>query len=79
MTESNHGTVYVLELERGKYYVGHTKESDLKRIEEHGMGRNSANWTRIYKPVRVMKIIPGSTMDEDKVTLHAMELSLIHI
>jgi predicted GIY-YIG superfamily endonuclease len=72
--QQNHGTVYVLELEGGKYYVGHTKETELKRVMEHGNGRNSAQWTKLYKPLHIVKHFPGSTMDEDKMTLHAMEV-----
>ena len=72
--QKTHGTVYVLELEGGKYYVGHTKETDLKRIMEHGNGRNSAMWTKLNKPVRIVKHSPGSTMDEDRMTIHAMEV-----
>jgi len=71
---TNHGIVYILELENGKYYVGHTKEMEHKRIMEHGYGRNSAQWTRIYKPITIIKTLPGSTMDEDRITLHAMEV-----
>lgn len=70
--QQNHGTVYVLE--GGKYYVGHTKETDLKRVMEHGYGRNSAQWTKLHKPVSIMKHFPGSTMDEDRMTLHVMEI-----
>jgi predicted GIY-YIG superfamily endonuclease len=72
MTE--HGIVYVLELEHNKYYVGHTKERDLKRILDHGNTKNSAQWTKIYKPLRLIKTIAGSTCDEDRITLHAMEV-----
>ncbi len=69
-----HGTVYVLELQGHKYYVGHTKETDLKRILDHGNTRNSAQWTMLYKPLCIIKLIPGSTNIEDMVTLHAMEI-----
>jgi predicted GIY-YIG superfamily endonuclease len=72
--ETNHGTVYVLQLEHNKYYVGHTKEKDLKRIVEHGNGRASAQWTRLYKPISILRTMPGSTMDEDRMALHAMEV-----
>lgn len=74
MADSEHGVVYILELEQGKYYVGHTKEPDLKRVLDHGNTKNSAQWTKIYKPLRLIKTVPGSTCDEDRVTLHAMEV-----
>lgn len=71
---SSHGVVYILELEQNKYYVGHTKEPDLKRILDHGNTKQSAQWTKVYKPIRVIKTVEGSTCDEDRITLHAMEV-----
>lgn len=71
---SAHGTVYVLELENEKYYVGHTKETDLKRIMDHGNTSSSAQWTKRHKPKRLVRLFPGSTLDEDRITLHAMEV-----
>lgn len=71
---AQHGTVYLLELENGKYYVGHTKDNNLKRVLEHGNGRASAQWTRMHKPLRILKTMPGSTTDEDRMALHAMEV-----
>lgn len=70
----SHGTVYVLELEKNKYYVGHTKDTDLKRILDHGNTPQSARWTQVYKPVQIVRTVPGSTCDEDRITLHAMEV-----
>lgn len=70
----SHGTVYVLELENGKYYVGHTKDVNLSRILEHGNTQKSAMWTQQHKPLRIMRMIPGSTCDEDRMTIHAMEV-----
>lgn len=69
---TQHGMVYVLELEDQKYYVGHTRDTDMKRILDHGSTRNSAQWTKLHKPLRILKVVPGSTCDEDRMTLHAM-------
>lgn len=46
-------TVYVLECEEGKYYVGSTKNRK-RRWEQHQRGRGS-QWTRLYKPLRVIR------------------------
>lgn len=46
-------TVYILECEDGKYYVGST-QNRKKRIEQHERGRGS-KWTRLYKPIRVLR------------------------
>lgn len=46
-------TVYVLECEDGKYYVGST-QNRKRRFKEHESGRG-AKWTRMYKPIRVLR------------------------
>lgn len=44
-------TLYVLQLEDDKWYVG--KTDDLaKRFEEHKAGKGS-EWTRLYNPIRI--------------------------
>ena len=61
--------VYVLKLEQDKYYVGWSGRKDLSRIEEHFSGKG-AQWTKRYKPIRLVHIIPDGTMlDEEAVTL----------
>jgi len=46
-------TVYILELENGKYYVGSTTNRK-RRIQEHIKQRGS-KWTRAHKPIRVLR------------------------
>lgn len=46
-------TVYVLELENGKYYVGSTTNRK-RRIQEH-IKRRGSKWTREHKPVRLLR------------------------
>lgn len=46
-------TVYVLECENGKYYVGSTKNR-RRRISEHSRNRGS-KWTREHKPISVLR------------------------
>jgi predicted GIY-YIG superfamily endonuclease len=64
-------TVYVLKLQGGNYYVG--KSSDVQsRFKQHVSGNGSA-WTRKYKPISILKTIPGvSAFEEDKVTKEYM-------
>jgi predicted GIY-YIG superfamily endonuclease len=60
-------TVYVLECQDGKYYVGRTKNYSA-RISNHFSHRGSA-WTKLYKPIRVLKIYKKcDSYDEDKYT-----------
>ena len=49
--------VYVLECEKGKYYVGSTMKYYLeRRFQEHKDGSGS-KWTNQFKPIRIIKTI----------------------
>ncbi len=59
-------------MENNKYYIGKTNKPDI-RIEQHCNDYGSA-WTRKYKPIKVIEIIPNcDNFDEDKYTLKYME------
>ena len=63
--------IYVLELERGKYYVGRTNSID-RRMEEHRRGEG-AEWTKRHKIVKLIQTFPvGSDLDEDLRTKEMM-------
>jgi predicted GIY-YIG superfamily endonuclease len=64
-------TIYTLELETNKYYVGRSlipKERILKHFQEEG-----SEWTKLYKPIKVLSQLKGDAFDEEKHTLIAME------
>lgn len=64
-------TIYILKLEKNKYYVGKTNNLE-KRKEDH-MNGTASLWTKKYKPLSVEKIIPNaSPYDEDKYTIEYM-------
>lgn len=64
-------SIYVLQLEKGKYYVGKSENLQV-RFQEHKQGTGSS-WTRTYKPIRILKKIPiESNFEEDKVTKEYM-------
>ena len=64
--------IYILKLLTNKYYIGKTTNPNF-RIESH-FNSNGSSWTRRYKPIEVIKIIPNSDdYDEDKYTLKYME------
>ena len=67
-------TIYELELQEGKYYVGKTvKPEPNDRILQHFTAGASA-WTRRYKPVRVIeKHFNCNDFDEDKYTKMLMK------
>lgn len=50
----NRYTVYVLLCENEKYYVGSTTNRK-RRIREHSSERGGSKWTRLHKPVRLVK------------------------
>ena len=52
-------TIYILELEKGKYYVGRT-EHKKNRINDHFVGRGSV-FTRKYNPKKFYKRSPIAT------------------
>lgn len=64
--------IYILQLEKGKYYIGKTKEPNF-RLDAHFNG-NGSEWTRKFKPISILKLIPNCDVyDEDKYTLKMME------
>ncbi len=64
--------IYILKLITNKYYIGKTTNPNF-RIDSH-FNSNGSSWTRKYKPIEVIKIIPNSDdYDEDKYTLKYME------
>ena len=61
------GFVYILRLERGKYYVGLTT-SPVRRLGQHFSGIGAA-WTRKYRPRDIEIVKPGNADEEFKLTL----------
>ena len=59
--------VYVLKLEKDKYYVGKTS-NPIFRLDNH-FKNNGSEWTKLYKPIKIIKLIPNcDNYDEDKYT-----------
>ena len=64
--------IYTLQLEQGKYYVGKTNNPQF-RLESH-FNSNGSEWTKIYKPIRLMELKPNcDDYDEDKITKQYMD------
>ena len=63
-------SVYTLELEGGKYYVGYSDDV-LRRIAEHWLQRGSL-WTRTRRPVKVLEVVPGNLELETAKTIALM-------
>jgi hypothetical protein len=59
--------IYILELEKGKYYIGKTNNVQF-RLENH-FNSNGSEWTKLYKPIKVLELISNcDDYDEDKYT-----------
>jgi predicted GIY-YIG superfamily endonuclease len=59
--------IYIIQCENNKYYVGRTKDYN-NRFTQHINNQGSV-WTRIHKPIKLLKIIPcHDPFDEDKYT-----------
>jgi predicted GIY-YIG superfamily endonuclease len=64
--------IYVLQCEKGKYYVGKTTDV-MRRFEEHRSGKGSA-WTNKYKPLKLMECKGIVTAhDENNITKDLMK------
>ena len=63
--------IYVIKLEKGKYYVGKTDIPSF-RLEQHFNYSGSA-WTKKYKPLDLIELKPDcDNYDEDKITIQYM-------
>ncbi|CAJ1941571.1 unnamed protein product [Cylindrotheca closterium] len=49
-------TIYVLECENGKYYIGSTVNMKRRMQQHFDNSRGGSVWTRKYKPIRVVKV-----------------------
>jgi cellular nucleic acid-binding protein len=64
--------IYIIQLEQGKYYIGKTNNPQF-RLESH-FNSNGSEWTKIYKPLRVIELKPNcDDYDEDKITRQYMD------
>jgi predicted GIY-YIG superfamily endonuclease len=61
-------TIYVLQCENNRYYIGKTDRPLETRVEEH-FNRCGSEWTRKYRPIKVVEIKQNADeFDEDKYT-----------
>jgi hypothetical protein len=63
--------IYTLKLKQNKYYVGKTSNPNF-RIESH-FNSEGSEWTKMYKPEKLLEIIDGDDYDEDKYTKMYMD------
>lgn len=63
--------IYILKCQNDKWYVGRTDDLG-NRLRQHFDGKGS-EWTRLYKPIKMIEKIEGDNFDEDKYTLKYMD------
>lgn len=64
--------IYVLKLQKGKYYVGKTSNPQF-RLDSHVNG-NGSEWTKLYKPIKLLELKQDcDDYDEDKYTIMYMD------
>ena len=64
--------IYILQLEKGKYYIGKTINPSF-RLDSH-FNSNGSAWTKLYKPIKIVELIPNcDDYDEDKYTRMFMD------
>jgi predicted GIY-YIG superfamily endonuclease len=71
MIEQISPTIYTIELENSKFYIGRSnipKQRILNHFKENG-----SEWTKLYKPIKIISQIKGDNIDEEKYTLLAMK------
>jgi predicted GIY-YIG superfamily endonuclease len=56
-------TLYILQLEDDKWYVGKTDDIQ-KRYQQHKSGKG-AEWTKLYKPVRLISTHPITSIHDE--------------
>jgi len=65
-------TLYILQLEDDKWYVGKTDDIS-KRYVQHTNGKGS-EWTKLYKPIKIEKTQPNTSIhDETNITKDLMK------
>lgn len=72
MDQPKNWTIYILQCQGGKYYVGKTQNPNF-RLEQHFHSQGS-QWTIKYKPIKIVKLIEKcDSFDEDKYTRICMQ------
>ena len=63
--------IYVLLLDQGKIYVGHTERPIGARFIEH-FNYSGSKWTELYRPKQVLRVMDGGLKEENELTIEMM-------
>jgi predicted GIY-YIG superfamily endonuclease len=72
-------SLYVLKLEQGKYYVGITSKKPEERFLEHKNGFYGAEWTRLYKPIKIDQVKDLGEVEYSKAEEYENKIARIYI
>jgi predicted GIY-YIG superfamily endonuclease len=72
------GVVYVLALEKGRFYVGRTADLNAS-LAQHQSGAGANAWLSRYPPVRVAETVPNAPFAEMATTLRYMSEHGLHM
>jgi hypothetical protein len=64
--------IYVLKLQHGKYYVGKTNNFE-KRMHQHETGIGGSFWTKLHKPVEVIRKFEIKSNSFNKEFIYGLE------
>lgn len=71
--------IYILKLEKDKFYVGQSIDID-QRMKLHLKGKLGSEWTKLYKPIKILKIIETTFTEsslamqiENSITIECMQ------
>jgi predicted GIY-YIG superfamily endonuclease len=65
-----HPQVYILELNNGKYYVGHAVDI-YRRLRNHNSNSGSI-WTKLHGVKSILAVTDGTHDDENRITIETM-------
>ena len=64
--------IYVLKLQHGKYYVGKTNNFE-KRMHQHETGIGGSFWTKLHKPIEVIRKFEIKSNSFNKEFIYGLE------
>ncbi|RYH64487.1 MAG: hypothetical protein EON54_06470 [Alcaligenaceae bacterium] len=65
-----HWQLYVLKLEKDRWYVGITSKTPEQRFSEHKRGFMAARWTKAYKPLAIHDIHDLGVVEREKAEVY---------
>lgn len=65
-----HWTLYILKLEKDRWYIGITTKTPKERFDQHKHGYMAARWTKAYRPLTIHDVHDLGVVDEEQAELY---------